>query len=223
MIAFMEPADATNLSGISRVASILADPSRLEIVVMLMDGRAFPVSELAVRAHVSVATASHHLSVLLEAGYVEVFAQGRHRYYRLVDLRLAELVERLGALTPPCREPLSPVQRTLFTGRSCYRHLAGQLGVSLRAGMERRGLITRSGEVYEVTALGRAFWADLGLFELPLGHFCLDWTERLPHIGGALGRTLFAHLLDLKWIAQGEIPRQVLITSLGKERFRELE
>jgi len=222
MIAFVEP--STNLAGISRVASILADPSRLEIVVMLMDGRAFPVSELAVRAHVSVPTASHHLSVLLEAGYVEVFAQGRHRYYRLVDLHLAELVERLGAFAPPCREPLSPVQRTLFTGRSCYRHLAGQLGVSLRAGMEARGFLTRSGEVYEVTDSGRLFWSSLGFVgELPVGSFCLDWTERLPHIGGALGRTLFAHLIDIQWIIQGDIPRQVCLTPLGKEHFRDLE
>jgi len=201
---------------VSRAAAILADPTRLEMLMILMDGRSFPATELAARAHVSNSTASHHLALLVEAEFVEVYRQGRHRYHRLANQRVADAIESLGLVASPSAIEDSP-EGPLSLGRSCYSHLAGRLGVQLRLSLESGQQIRRVGDSYEVTEAGIEFIAKLGFGKAPrFGKVCLDWTERQPHIGGELGRFLFRAWLEKGWIVRGEIPRQILLTGDGK-------
>jgi DNA-binding transcriptional ArsR family regulator len=126
------------------VAAVLADPSRATMCLALLDGRAWTVGELAATARVAPSTASEHVTRLLDAGFVTGTRQGRHRYVRLTDARVAELVERLAEHaehTTPAGLRSSVRARRLAAARTCYDHLAGRLGVDLRDGMLRTGLL----------------------------------------------------------------------------------
>ena len=204
---------------ISSAAALLADPTRAEMLLVLMDGRSFPASDLAARAHVSNPTASHHLAMLVEAGFVEVVQQGRHRYHRLSNPKIAELIESLGVVA---RFRSGVDEHPLAPGRSCYNHLAGKLGVHLRTSLESQGVICQMAGAYAVTSDGMTFLRDLGVEETGVsGKACLDWTERVPHVGGGLGRTLFQALLDKGWLRRGDVPRQVCLSEAGQSRFYE--
>ena len=210
----------------ANLASLFADPTRSEMLLAMMDGRAFPVSELAAMAHVSLPTASHHLAILVEGGIVDVLQQGRHRYHRLAGPHVASLIEQLAVLansTTPIRKPTAG-QRLLMDGRVCYNHLAGHLGVGLRQSLEVQGQIQVDNDRYVLTESGMQFFADFGLDlrDQSFGKLCLDWTERVPHIGGKLGSALFQLFLQREWIARGDIPRQIRVTKIGKARFHEL-
>lgn len=204
--------DSQALAG---VASLLADPTRAEMLVVMMDGRAFPVSELASYVHVAVPTASHHLAKLVDGGLVQVVRQGRHRYHRIASEPVASLIEALAVATPR----LAPTRsQPLRHCRTCYNHLAGEVGVGLRESLESGGLIELAEGLY---SLKRASALDrLGLDVGGLvGKACLDWTERVPHIGGPLGSALFRGLMDSGWIERGDVPRQIRLTSIGVRQF----
>ncbi|MES1227471.1 MAG: winged helix-turn-helix domain-containing protein [Armatimonadota bacterium] len=190
---------------ISQAAAVLADPTRLEILLVLMDGRSYPATDLAARVHVSNSTASHHLGLLVEAGFVQVICQGRHRYHRLAGHEVADVVESLGAVAKPPQKVVTP----LSAGRSCYNHLAGEIGVQVRQSLESRGFIGSASGIYEVLPIGKDLFESLGLDVGLTGKVCLDWTERVPHVGGALGRALFSALIEKGWICRGDVPRQI--------------
>lgn len=85
--------------------------------------------------------------------------------------------------------------------RSCYGHLAGEAGIALRQRLEANGLIQQHGNAYRLTDTGRKWAEALGLDtndRHPERHArcCLDWTEHQPHIGGRLGASMLAHLLE---------------------------
>jgi len=50
---------------------------------------------------------------------------------------------------------------------------------------------------------------------------CLDWTERRPHIAGAVGAALTKRYFDLGWTERMKHSRAVIITALGKRGFLE--
>lgn len=50
---------------------------------------------------------------------------------------------------------------------------------------------------------------------------CLDWSERKPHLGGALGAAVATVCLERKWIARPE-GRRVTVTGPGRMAFRDL-
>jgi DNA-binding transcriptional ArsR family regulator len=204
-----------------RVA-LVAEPARLAMLFLLMDDRARPASELAREAGVAMSTASSHLAKLLSAGFIRVSAQGRHRYYRLARADVARAVEALAALAPPgqaVESRSSPLQRA----RTCYDHLAGQLGVQLtQALIERRWIGLRRSE-YRTLRDGRRGLAELGIDvdalharRRPFARPCIDCTERRPHVAGALGRALACRLFELRWIARTATPRAVRVTVLGR-------
>jgi DNA-binding transcriptional ArsR family regulator len=214
-----EPMSHDNLTS---VASLISDPTRAEILLALMDGRAFPASDLASIAHVSPSTASYHLANLVQGGLVEVFESGRHRYHRLAGHEVAELLESMGSLGKPASRRLSPKAIALGDCRTCYDHLAGRLGVELRISLVARGLLTEDGSGFKLSENGSRFFKEFGVDVLDLrtskrtfAKACLDWTERLPHIGGALGSAIFHRLLERGWIARGEIPRKIVVTPIG--------
>jgi DNA-binding transcriptional ArsR family regulator len=221
---------------IAAVGSLLAEPARCRILSALADGRALPVSLLAREAHVAASTASGHLRRLADAGWVDVEPQGRYRYYRLVSDDAAELLELVGRLAPPL--PVTSLagdleRRRLRRARTCYRHLAGRLGVELLAGCLRAGWVDghdgsfRAGVdqlstpgrdvAYRVTSGGAAGLTDLGIDAAAGGgiRHCIDWTEQRHHLAGDLGARLADRLFALGWIERQPTGRAVTVTELG--------
>lgn len=209
---------------LARFGSLLADPTRAEILTTLMDRRAYTGSELARHIGVAHSTTSEHLARLLDAGMITVEPQGRHRYYRLEDPAIAELVEVLGSIPDPSPPALPEPSKALTFARTCYDHLAGEVAVAIFDGLIEDGRLRPvDGPVLALTGDGVSLFEDMGvdLSELdstrrPRARTCLDWTERRHHLGGALGAILLDHMLKNRWVAGGSRPRSIRITNLGK-------
>jgi DNA-binding transcriptional ArsR family regulator len=215
---------------ISPVAALLADPARAAILSALHDGPSLAAGELSQIAGVSAATASSHLSRLLDGGLVKVTQQGRHRYYRLAGHEVAEVIEMISQISPvrPVRSlRQSREAAALAEARTCYDHLAGRAGVALLdALLDARILAgddTALPAVYEVTPAGTAALADFGVdvraarrSRRRFAGACLDWTQRRPHLNGALGAAMTGRLLELSWIVRGPGRRAVLVTPAGR-------
>ena len=220
------------VSVLTHIGALLADQTRSSLLAVLMDGRARTGGELARQVGVAPSTASQHLSRLLDAGFVAVDAQGRHRYFRLAGPEIAELLESLGAvdLPSPPRDAGGPrAPSDLQYARSCYDHLAGQLGVRIYDHLLANGHLQRSDEHLTVTPSGRALLSELGVdfnavrgASRPLARSCLDWTERRHHLAGAAGAALFQALLTRKWVVRGSRPRSVRITDAGQRGLDDL-
>jgi DNA-binding transcriptional ArsR family regulator len=212
-------------------ASLLAEPTRAAMLTALLDDRPLAAGELARLAGVSPATASAHLARLLGGGLVTVVQQGRHRYYQLAGPQVAAAIEALAQLSP-----ISPVRSlreskeaaALAEARTCYDHLAGRAGVALLEALLARGILAPQAHTdpvrYAVTATGAAafgaFGLDIGVLERTRRRFagaCLDWTERKPHLNGALGAAVTARLLGLGWLERGSRRRAVRVTPAGAE------
>ncbi|GAA3756166.1 winged helix-turn-helix domain-containing protein [Micromonospora maritima] len=217
-------ADGRALAGL---AALLADPTRAEFCLALLDGRAWTAGELARRAGVAASTASDHLTRLVRGGLLAEERQGRHRYVRLADPSVAQLVEDLAARTPaPATSPrtlrAASAGAALAYARTCYDHLAGRLGVLLHDALLARGVLDRAGGL-ALTPAGTAWLAELGVpveplraTRRPLVRDCLDWTERRPHLAGALGAALCGRFLDLGWTARGA-GRALRLTPAGRD------
>ncbi|MGW1679617.1 hypothetical protein [Saccharopolyspora sp. NPDC002376] len=95
----------------------------------------------ASEAGLSASAASAHLAKLCAGGLIEAERSGRHRYFRLVDDRVAAVLEALAAIAPT--EPLRQGTRAAAVreARSCYDHLAGRLGVAVTAALLDRGAL----------------------------------------------------------------------------------
>ena len=207
-------------------AALIGDPVRAAMLLALLDDRSLPATALAWAAGVSAQAASNHLAKLVAGGLLKVTAQGRHRYYRLVGPEVAHALEALAVLGP--QPPVLKRQHTakarrLRAARSCYDHLAGQLGVALADALEQRGLITASGpDRYVLSEAGCCCLEHLGVAPASLGagpkghaRLCLDWTERRRHLAGILPARLFTRLLELGWIQRGAESRAILVTPSG--------
>ena len=115
---------------------------------------------------------------------------------------------------------LSARAAQLANSRTCYDHIAGRLGVELRKSLERQGVVELHGDRFLVTDSGWDSLAEYGIGKVDrrsLTKVCLDWTERTPHIGSWLGTALYKVFLERRWIAQGDTPRLLVVTPLGKE------
>jgi DNA-binding transcriptional ArsR family regulator len=214
---------ATGEVDISAAAALMADPTRAAVLMELTDGRALPPSELAEVARVSRSTMSEHLAKLQRAGFLAVERGGRNRYYRLAGPEVAAAVEALAALAPRTEvRSLRQANRAgaLSAARTCYGHLAGELGVGITNAMLDRGLIEREAEVFLLTDHGAAFLADLGVQRPPrAGRACNDWSERRPHLAGKLGVALTSRLFDLDWIRRTKRRRAVELTAEGEKEL----
>jgi DNA-binding transcriptional ArsR family regulator len=208
---------------ISAAAALMADPSRAAVLMELTDGRALPPSELAEVAGVSRSTMSGHLAKLQKAGFLAVERGGRNRYYRLAGPEVATAVEALAALAPRSEvRSLRQANRAgaLGAARTCYGHLAGELGVGITDAMLDHGLIEREAEVFLLTDPGAAFLADLGIEKPPrAGKACNDWSERRPHLAGKLGVALTSRLFELDWVRRTERRRGVRVTEVGRREL----
>ena len=216
-------------SGFSRVAEALSDPAREAMVSALANGKVMPAGELATVAGVSPQSASAHLQKLVDANVLSVWAQGRFRYYRITDEDVASLIENLADLaakTDAQGRKRAGIAEELRQSRSCYCHLAGQLGVSLSQTLIRRKFVAVDGRQGQVTEKGlawcRAEAIDFSLSRSPHFRLCNDWTERVPHFSGAFPNAILKRLTEARCVEPGKIPRALKLTRKGRAFFDRL-
>lgn len=213
---------------LARIASTVGDPRRIQMLALLMEGRALTAKELALGAGVEPATASAHLKRLLDDGLVASTAQGRHKYFRFASEQVAQMVESLMRVAP--RKPHAAVRVStplpLRHARYCYDHVAGALGTGLLALMERKGWLEDDAQPKQLVLTPRGTKAlerlgvDVEATQAQRRQFacrCLDWSERRDHLGGALGAALAQELQARKWIERRKHTREVRVTAAGEE------
>jgi DNA-binding transcriptional ArsR family regulator len=216
---------------IARVASLIGDHARAEVLAALAGGQALTATELGQIADVTKQTISGHLAKLVDARLIAVEKQGRHRYFRLADRDVADLLEQLMGVAyraGAVRLRSSPREPALKLARVCYDHLAGELGVLAFDSLQARGLVQWRRDSLNVTKNGRAFCRDFGIEvesldrgRRPLCRACLDWSVRRHHLAGALGAALLGRTFDLGWARRAKASRIVQFSSAGERAFRE--
>ena len=221
--------ERTGSPDLAGLAGLLADGTRASFCLALLDGRAWTAAELARHAGVAAPTATGHLNLLVAGGLLTQERQGRHRYVRLASAEVAALIENLAAMAPPRQEAprsltVASRQQALARARTCYDHLAGELGVQVTQAMTRRGLLDLDRGL-ALTDEGARWFAGLGIAlppatRRPLVRSCLDWTERRPHLAGAAGAALCGHAMNRRWITRIGTGRAVALTEAGREAFR---
>jgi len=209
---------------LARVAAMVADPARSRMLAYLLSGECASASELARTASVTPATASGHLTQLLEARFVVCEPRGRHRYYRLADADVAHALEALAVVAERGEHEqqwASSERARLRAARCCYGHLAGRLGVQVFDGLMAAQGLQPVSPGYTLTGSGRAWLQRLG-FDAPVpgkqrryAYPCLDWSERRDHLAGELADRLYLHLVAQGWVRRGT-GRDVAITPLGQ-------
>lgn len=215
---------------IAEIAALVGDPARATMLSALLDGRALTASELASAARITPQTASAHLAKLTGAGVLSVVRSGRHRYFRLALPAVADMIDGIVAVAlerRPRYRPLSRHARALGAARMCYDHLAGRLSVELTDSFVAHEYIVLDDKVAEITTTGSRFLTAFGI-DLPARrptrhHFCrlcLDWTERRPHIAGAVGVAITRRCFDLGWIERTTRSHAVVVTPLGRRGFQ---
>lgn len=207
---------------IAGLASVLADPSRIAMLDVLLDGAAHPIGQLAHHAGVTAATASSHLRRLADANLVAIAAVGRERRVQLASPDVAELLERLAVLAPrpPRAWPGGPRAAQLRFARTCYDHLAGILGVTLATALVQRGWLYRTTDNFEPAPALFTWLADHGhavaiAGRRPLTRACLDWSERVPHVAGRVGAALAELCLARRWVIRARGTRALRVTDRG--------
>ena len=212
----------------ARIAASIGDPTRARMLGVLMTGEQLPSGEIAQAAGVNPSTASEHLGKLVHEGLIAVEARGRHRYFRVADGDVARALEALSLVAERTaasdkwrKEPF----QSLKHARTCYRHLAGELGVRLlRSMLDRRRIVAIEGG-YEITPAGGAWLAQLGID--PKGpvhgeryaYACLDWSERRDHMAGKLATALLDRFMEKRWLARVPQTRALNVTAEGRRTF----
>ena len=216
---------------IPRIAAAIGEPTRTRMLYCLMDGRARTSTELAVVGEVSPSTASVHLARLKAARLVSVQVQGKHRYYNLSGQTVAVALEALNVLAGQPRHPFaSPAPTRLSAARTCYDHLAGAVAVALHDRFHALEWLTAGpadDNGYELTAKGTAAFEALGVdlettrsLRRRFAFACLDWSERRPHVGGALGAAFLTLALRKRWVARDLDSRALTVTAAGRRDLR---
>lgn len=221
----------------AETAALIGDPARANMLIALMDGRALTAAELARAAGITPQTASGHLAHLTEAGLLAMTRQGRHHYHRLASADVAWMLESIMSVTVGRRATAAPLRRTvtgprdaaLRRARTCYDHLAGQLAVTITDRMIARGQIELSPDGGALSESGASFLSglgvDLGAARAYAGRRgggrvfcrpCLDWSERRPHIAGAVGTAMNRAWFAQGWLRRIDETRAVALTRSGE-------
>lgn len=216
---------------LARIAAAIADPTRARTLARLLDGRLHTAGELAAHAGVGAATMSAHLKLLVDEGLARVRPQGRHRYFGLADGDVAHALEallRLADRRDGIDEPAAdlkrwqrPEMRGLRHARSCYGHLAGELGVQWREALIAKGWVTAAPDGrYELSDAGREALAEL----VPEGfaatarvlYDCVDWSERRDHFAGPLAVAWLEGMVGKGWLQRVGESRALRLTPPGQ-------
>lgn len=217
---------------VSGIAAAIGEPARARMLYRLMDGHARTSTELAVVAAISPSTASVHLNRLRDARLVKVLVQGKHRYYSLEGLDVADVLEGLSVLAGGVRSTFMPNTPTrLRAARTCYDHLAGTIGVSLHDRFNILRWLAASDSAgrhsYELTPAGAKGFESLGIdldatrtMRRRFACACLDWSERRFHMGGALGAAFLKMALKRKWFLEEPNSRALSLTAPGQRELQ---
>lgn len=215
---------------IANIAALIGDRARADILTTLMSGQALTATELAQVADVTKQTISSHLAKLVDAQLLTAEPQGRHRYFRLADPDVAELLESLMGVayrSGAVRVRSSPREPALRKARICYDHLAGELGVLMFDSLQQRRMLKSNGDTLELTRWGEQFVAQFGIDmdsltgqRRPLCRTCLDWSMRRHHLSGALGAALLERCYELGWARPMKGTRVVSFTIAGERAVR---
>jgi DNA-binding transcriptional ArsR family regulator len=222
-------------TALAEIGSLIGDPGRANMLDALLGGRALTARELAGHAGITPQTASGHLAKLIDAGLISMQQQGRHRYHRLASADVARLLEGISEFASrAAREPqgrpirTGPRDQALRLARTCYDHFAGRLGVGIADALVARGRIELDQDGGRVTQAGQAFLRDFGVALAPARRTgrpfcrpCLDWSERRPHLGGAVGVAIACRCFELGWVRRVDGTRAVAVTPKGQLGLRE--
>jgi len=218
------------------ITSAIADPVRLSVMIYLIRGQA-NYSELQQHLDISQSNLSNHLAVLCKANLIRKISNGRRNSYEIASPDAAQLIELLQNLQKSAPNPKSPVKKIVLA-RTCYDHLAGKLGVSIFNSLVKQEAIIYNQPIADPAyfskeiSLGinadKAFKAlGVSLSSIISSHrkyayACLDWTEKKPHLAGALGAAVYQAMTEQKWIVKHEEKRVILITDSGKKALRRI-
>ncbi|MBL4642613.1 MAG: winged helix-turn-helix transcriptional regulator [Flavobacteriaceae bacterium] len=215
----------------SEIATLFGDKSRAIMLWNLLDGRAYTATELATCANVSLQSASNHLSKLLKKEVLTVEKQGRHRYYRLSSSEVAQVIESMASLLS-IQTGYKTIKRPKMSGftyaRTCYKHLAGEVGVKITEAMVLQEIITVADKNFELTEKGKKWFT---YFEIPVdnlqnlkrsfSHKCLDWSERKHHLAGALGDSFLEMMVEKDWFRKHKNTRELTLTAKGRTEIKQ--
>jgi DNA-binding transcriptional ArsR family regulator len=224
-------ADGDPDAAVSRIAAAIGEPARARMLYCLIDGRARTSTELAIIAQVNPSTASVHLHRLKTDRLVAVLPQGKHRYYNLAGANVAAALEALRVLAGGARSAFVPnTPSQLRAARTCYDHIAGVLGVALHDRCKALGWLSggrNADDDYELTPSGSKAFENLGIdvettraLRRRFAFACVDWSERRPHLGGAVGAALLSIAMKRKWVIQELDSRALSITRFGRREMR---
>ena len=214
------------------IATLIGEPARAIMLWNLLDGRAYTAGELALVSNISPQSASNHLNKLIEADFLKVEKQGKHRYYRFAKDEVAYAVEAIANLIP---EKKSLEKRKVCINgdiqfcRTCYDHLAGKVAVNITQSLLQSKLLVLDQNEFIVTTEGENWFTqmDIDINEVKKSkrYFakpCLDWTERKYHLGGALGAALLSQMQKHNWIRPKAHSRIVILTGKGESELSKL-
>jgi DNA-binding transcriptional ArsR family regulator len=217
--------------GAAGVAALIGEPARARMLYRLLDGHARTGTELAAVAEISASTASVHLAKMTRQRLVTVLSQGKHRYFSLAGPGVAHALEALAVVAgcaPGTFTPSTPWQ--LRAARTCYDHMAGHWAVRLRDRFEELEWLSSDGcggDGYELTTAGSKALAVIGIdieatraLRRRFAYACIDWSERRPHIGGALGHALLENALSRKWFVRDLDSRALTLTDAGRRKLQ---
>lgn len=208
---------------LAAVAGAIADPARSRMLCSLLDGHARTATELAAIADIGASTASNHFARLREQGLVELHVQGRHRYYRLASTQVGLALEALLSLADGSATAFQPTTPSVLRhARTCYDHCAGEIAVKLHDVLLEANWIQAQDRDYRLTEVGTDALARLGIDvdavlrqRRRLAYPCMDWSERSPHVGGALGAALLELMLIRGWVTRHLDSRALSVTPKG--------
>ncbi|AZO60402.1 MAG: ArsR family transcriptional regulator [Mesorhizobium sp.] len=212
---------------IARIASLVGDPARANMLNALMGGTALTASELALEAGVSLPTASSHLSKLMDGGLLTLASQGRHRYYGLAGPQVAGMLEAIIGVAEavgPKRVRPGPRDAAMRVARVCYDHLAGEQAVAMLDRLVDRKLLLRQENEIRLSPSAISHFAALGIeidskAKRPICRACLDWSVRRSHLAGALGAAILDKVIVKKWARRDKDSRAVVFSPKGKQEF----
>ena len=217
---------------IARIANLIGDPARANMLDALMGGQALTASELADVAGIGAPTASVHLARLEDGGLVLQNKQGRHRYFNIADEHVSSLLETMLGLAERLghnRVRTGPKEPALRQARVCYNHLAGEQGVKLYDSMIKRKLLAFDEDNLSLTPKGEKFAMTFGIdieglkaLRRPLCKCCLDWSVRRNHLAGSLGSALLDQMVKLKWAKRDPESRAIHFSTRGAHEFGRL-
>jgi hypothetical protein len=144
---------------------------------------------------------------------------------------VARALEALSVLAGGSRRTFVPsTPEGLRAARTCYDHLAGTLGVAFldrfRTLKWLSGGSTAGDSAFDLAPDGTKALEALGIdlqatrrLRRRFAYACLDWSERRPHMGGALAAALLKVALERRWVVQDLDSRALDVTSLGRREM----